>query len=65
MAGFTIFRYEIGIEAPSNITAQGVTKVVIYRVPDWVYEGTALHHFVFMTVMLILEEVLATNYAML
>ena len=64
MAGFTIFKYEIGMEMPSNITTQGLEKVVIYGIPDWVYEGTAPRHFVFVKIMLILEEVLATNYAM-
>ena len=49
---------------PSNITALGVEKVVIYGIPDWVYEGTALCHFIFYNNRIILEEVLASNYAM-
>ena len=64
MAGFTIFKYDIVTEMPSNITAQGVEKVVIYGIPDWVYEGTALCHFIFYDNRIILEEVLASNYAM-
>ena len=64
MAGFTIFKYDIATETSSNITTQGVEKVVIYGIPDWVYEGTASRHLIFYDNCIILEEVLASNYAM-
>ena len=40
MAGFTIYKHDIGTATTSNITAQGMEKVAIYGIPDWVYEGS-------------------------
>ena len=39
VAGFTIYKHDVGTATTANITAHGMEKVVIYGIPDWVYEG--------------------------
>ena len=39
-------------------------KVVIYGIPDWVYEGIVIFGYHMYNDHVIVEEVLATNYAM-
>ena len=45
MAGFTVFKHDIGTATTANISAQGTEKVVIYGIPDWVYEGIVVFSF--------------------
>lgn len=46
VAGFTIYKHDVGTTNATNITAQGMEKVVIYGIPDWVYEGIVVFYFV-------------------
>ena len=64
VAGFTIFKHDVGTTTTANISAQGMEKVVIYGIPDWVYEGIVIFSYHMYSDHVIVEEVLATNYAM-